>query len=96
MLPFNREIVFRALILFIISHFSLILSLQLPDKFPGLSMILQVYATEVPLFSFKPDSLLFDIQISVKALAIQKNGSHVPLFKLGLVSVQVQTKIVLM
>lgn len=54
-------------------------------------MILQVYATKVPLFSFGPDSILFDLQTSVKAFAIQRNGSHTPLFKLGLVSVQVQT-----
>lgn len=57
---------------------------QLPNMFPGLAMILQVYATEVPLFSFKPDSILFDPKTTVKAFAIQKNGTYTPLFKLSL------------
>lgn len=59
-------------------------------------MILQVYATEVPLFSFKPDSILFDPKTTVKAFAIQKNGTYTPLFKLSLVSIQVQTLIALL
>lgn len=59
---------------------------QLPGMFPGLLMILQVYASQVPLFSFKPGSVLLDLQSSVKAFAIQPNGTQTPLFKLNMVS----------
>lgn len=57
---------------------------QLPEMFPGLPMIVQVYASQVPLFSFKPDSVLLDLQNSVKAFAIQPNGTWTPLFKLNM------------
>lgn len=65
-----------------------LLLLQLPTMYPGLPVILHVNATEVPLFSFKPDSILFDPKTTIKAFAIQKNGTLTPLFLLSLVRVQ--------
>uniref|UniRef100_A0A3B4VAQ6 Bactericidal permeability-increasing protein n=1 Tax=Seriola dumerili TaxID=41447 RepID=A0A3B4VAQ6_SERDU len=59
---------------------------QLPKMFPGLLMDLQVYATEVPMFSFQPDAVKVDFQVAVKAFAIQPNGTQTPLFKLNVVS----------
>ncbi|KAM9350475.1 bactericidal permeability-increasing protein [Symphorus nematophorus] len=56
---------------------------QLPKMFPGLLMILQVYAREVPLFSFLPGAVTLDFQGAVKAFAIQPNGTQTPLFKLN-------------
>lgn len=63
------------------------LSLQLPKMFPGLLMNLQVYAREVPLFSFQPGAVKLDLQSAVKAFAIQPNGTQTPLFKLNVVSI---------
>ncbi|XP_023283225.1 lipopolysaccharide-binding protein-like [Seriola lalandi dorsalis] len=56
---------------------------QLPKMFPGLLMDLQVYATEVPMFSFQPDAVKVHFQVAVKAFAIQPNGTQTPLFKLN-------------
>ncbi|XP_073326235.1 bactericidal permeability-increasing protein [Pagrus major] len=56
---------------------------QLPKMFPGLLMSLQVYAREVPLFSFLPGAVYLDLQGTVKAFAIQPNGTQTPLFKLN-------------
>lgn len=65
---------------------SLASSLQLPDMFPGLLMNLQVYAREVPLFSFQPGAVKLGLLGAVKAFAIQANGTQTPLFKLNVVS----------
>ncbi|XP_041801740.1 bactericidal permeability-increasing protein [Chelmon rostratus] len=56
---------------------------QLPDMFPGLLMNLQVYAREVPLFSFQPGAVKLGLLGAVKAFAIQANGTQTPLFKLN-------------
>nr|XP_046251919.1 lipopolysaccharide-binding protein [Scatophagus argus] len=56
---------------------------QLPKKFPGLLMKLQVYAREVPLFSFQPGAVKLNLKGAVKAFAIQPNGTQTPLFKLN-------------
>lgn len=61
-------------------------SLQLPKMFPGLLVSLQVYAREVPLFSFLPGAVCLDLKGAVKAFAIQPNGTQTPLFKLNVVS----------
>ena len=63
-----------------------VLSLQLPKMYPGLLMDLQVYARDVPLFSFRPGAVELDLQASIKAFAIQPNGTQTPLFKLNAVS----------
>ncbi|XP_036958963.1 bactericidal permeability-increasing protein [Acanthopagrus latus] len=55
----------------------------LPKMFPGLLMSLQVYAREVPLFSFLPGAVYLDLRGAVKAFAIQPNGTQTPLFKLN-------------
>ncbi|KAK5863318.1 hypothetical protein PBY51_000356 [Eleginops maclovinus] len=55
---------------------------QLPKMFPGLLMNLQVYATEVPMFSFQPGVVVLGLQGDVKAVAIQPNDTQTPLFKL--------------
>uniref|UniRef100_A0A3P8T3A9 Bactericidal permeability-increasing protein n=1 Tax=Amphiprion percula TaxID=161767 RepID=A0A3P8T3A9_AMPPE len=56
---------------------------QLPKKFPGLLMSLQVYAREAPMFSFQPGAAKLSSQVDVKAFAIEPNGTQVPLFKLN-------------
>uniref|UniRef100_A0AAQ6A8D3 Bactericidal permeability-increasing protein n=1 Tax=Amphiprion ocellaris TaxID=80972 RepID=A0AAQ6A8D3_AMPOC len=56
---------------------------QLPKKFPGLLMSLQVYAREAPMFSFQPGAAKLSSQVDVKAFAIEPNGTQVPLFKLS-------------
>ncbi|XP_044066356.1 lipopolysaccharide-binding protein [Siniperca chuatsi] len=56
---------------------------QLPKMYPGLLMNLQVYAREVPLFSFQPGAVKLGFQGAVKAFAIQPNGTQTPLFKLN-------------
>ncbi|XP_030280279.1 bactericidal permeability-increasing protein [Sparus aurata] len=56
---------------------------QLPKMFPGLLVSLQVYAREVPLFSFLPGAVCLDLKGAVKAFAIQPNGTQTPLFKLN-------------
>nr|BAM21037.1 bactericidal permeability-increasing protein [Oplegnathus fasciatus] len=56
---------------------------QLPKMFPGLLMDLQVYAREVPLFSFQPGAVALGFQGAIKAFAIQPNGTQTPLFKLN-------------
>lgn len=65
------------------------LSLQLPKMFPGLLMNLQVYAREIPKFSFQPGAVNLDLEGAVKAFAIQPNGTQTPLFKLNVVSTTV-------
>ncbi|KAM6924896.1 bactericidal permeability-increasing protein [Xenentodon cancila] len=56
---------------------------QLPKMFPDLPMSLQVYARKAPLFSFQPGSINLPVQAVVKALAIEPNGTQVPLFILN-------------
>ncbi|XP_054465208.1 lipopolysaccharide-binding protein [Anoplopoma fimbria] len=56
---------------------------QLPKMFPGLLMTLQIYAREVPMFSFQPGVVKLGLQGAVKAFAIQPNGTQTPLFKLN-------------
>ncbi|XP_068589001.1 bactericidal permeability-increasing protein [Cebidichthys violaceus] len=56
---------------------------QLPKMFPGLLMNLQVYAREVPMFSFQPGVVKLSFRGAVKAFAIQPNGTQTPLFKLN-------------
>ncbi|GLD45849.1 bactericidal permeability-increasing protein-like protein, partial [Lates japonicus] len=56
---------------------------ELPKMFPGLMMNLQVYAREVPMFSFQPDAVKLSFQGTIKAFAIQTNGTQTPLFKLN-------------
>uniref|UniRef100_A0A3Q3WXW6 Bactericidal permeability-increasing protein n=1 Tax=Mola mola TaxID=94237 RepID=A0A3Q3WXW6_MOLML len=56
---------------------------QLPKMYPGLLMDLQVYARDIPLFSFRPGVVELDLQGAIKAFAIQSNGTHIPLFKLN-------------
>lgn len=56
---------------------------QLPKMFPGLLMNLQIYAREVPMFSFQPNVVKLGFQGAVKAFAIQPNGTQTPLFKLN-------------
>ncbi|XP_070695590.1 bactericidal permeability-increasing protein [Pempheris klunzingeri] len=56
---------------------------QLPKMFPDLLMNLQVYATEVPLFSLQPGAVGLSVQGTVKASAIQKNATETPLFQLN-------------
>ncbi|XP_017273135.1 bactericidal permeability-increasing protein [Kryptolebias marmoratus] len=59
---------------------------QLPKMFPNLLMLLQVYATESPMFSLQPGVAELGLQLSLKAYAIEPNGTQTPLFKLNLVS----------
>lgn len=56
---------------------------QLPKMFPGLLMNLQVYASEVPMFSFQPGVVKLELAGAVKASAIEPNGTQIPLFKLN-------------
>ncbi|XP_065817018.1 bactericidal permeability-increasing protein [Labrus bergylta] len=56
---------------------------QLPKMFPDLLMSLQVYAREIPLFSFLPGAVKLGFQGAVKAFAIQANKTQTPLFKLN-------------
>ncbi|XP_031701081.1 bactericidal permeability-increasing protein [Anarrhichthys ocellatus] len=56
---------------------------QLPKMFPGLLMSLQVYARKVPMFSFQPGVVKLGFEGTVKAFAIQPNGTETPLFKLN-------------
>ncbi|XP_022058181.1 bactericidal permeability-increasing protein [Acanthochromis polyacanthus] len=56
---------------------------QLPEKFPGLLMDLQVYAREAPMFSFQSGAAKLISLVDVKAFAIEPNGTQVPLFKLN-------------
>lgn len=54
--------------------------------YPGLLMTLLVYARDVPLFSFHPEAVQLDLNVDIKAFAIQPNGTQTPLFKLNAVS----------
>ncbi|XP_034000697.1 lipopolysaccharide-binding protein [Trematomus bernacchii] len=56
---------------------------QLPKMFPGLLMNLQVYASEVPMFSFQPGVVKLNLAGIVKASAIEPNATKIPLFKLN-------------
>lgn len=56
---------------------------ELPKMFPGLLMNLQIYAREVPMFSFQPGVVKLGFQAALKASAIQPNGTQIPLFKLN-------------
>ncbi|KAM8863431.1 bactericidal permeability-increasing protein isoform 2-T3 [Spinachia spinachia] len=56
---------------------------QLPKMFPGLLMDLQIYAREVPMFSFQSGVVKLAIEGAVKAFGIQPNGTRIPLFKLN-------------
>ncbi|XP_026223589.1 bactericidal permeability-increasing protein-like [Anabas testudineus] len=55
---------------------------QLPKLFPGLPMSLKVYARQVPVFFFQSDVVKLGLQGSVKAFAIQRNGTQTPLLTL--------------
>ncbi|XP_021179561.2 bactericidal permeability-increasing protein [Fundulus heteroclitus] len=57
---------------------------QLPKMFPGLLMNLEVYAREAPVFSLQPGAGFLGVQVGVKAVALEPNGTQVPLFKLNL------------
>lgn len=59
---------------------------QLPKLFPNMLMELQVYARNVPIFSFQADKVTMEFPGAVKAFAIQPNASRTPLFKLNVVS----------
>lgn len=56
---------------------------QLPKMFPGLLMILQVYARNAPRFSLHPDAVALGVLGAIKAFAIQPNGTQTPLFTLS-------------
>ncbi|KAM9751965.1 bactericidal permeability-increasing protein [Menidia menidia] len=56
---------------------------ELPKRFPGLAMNLQVYARESPVFSIQSGAVKLDVQVCVKAVAIAPNGTQIPLFKLN-------------
>uniref|UniRef100_A0A8C6UHN5 Bactericidal permeability-increasing protein n=1 Tax=Neogobius melanostomus TaxID=47308 RepID=A0A8C6UHN5_9GOBI len=57
---------------------------QLPKLFPNLLMELQVYARQIPLFSFEPDFVKLNLPSGVKAFAVLPNATLTPLFKLKL------------
>ncbi|KAM4563538.1 bactericidal permeability-increasing protein isoform 1-T2 [Odontesthes bonariensis] len=56
---------------------------ELPKKFPGLLMNLQVYAREAPVFSLQSGAVGLGVQVTVKAFAIEPNGTQIPLFKIN-------------
>uniref|UniRef100_A0A6Q2YRB9 Bactericidal permeability-increasing protein n=1 Tax=Esox lucius TaxID=8010 RepID=A0A6Q2YRB9_ESOLU len=56
---------------------------QLPKLFPNMLMLLEVYAREIPMFSFLPGEVTLDFPGAVKALAILPNRTLTPLFKLN-------------
>lgn len=56
---------------------------QLPQLFPGLLMDLLVYAREAPLFSLGSGAVRLAVPATVKAFALQPNGTQTPLFKLN-------------
>lgn len=56
---------------------------QLPKLFPDLLMNLQIYARDLPLFTFLPDAVTLSFKGAAKAFAIQSNGTQTPLFKLN-------------
>uniref|UniRef100_A0A8C6WUR2 Bactericidal permeability-increasing protein n=1 Tax=Neogobius melanostomus TaxID=47308 RepID=A0A8C6WUR2_9GOBI len=58
---------------------------QLPKLFPNLLMELQVYARQIPLFSFEPDFVKLNLPSGVKAFAVLPNATLTPLFKLKVV-----------
>ncbi|CDR04754.1 unnamed protein product, partial [Oncorhynchus mykiss] len=60
---------------------------QLPKLFPNMLMELQVYARNVPIFSFQADKVTMEFPGAVKAFAIQPNASRTPLFKLNVDSI---------
>uniref|UniRef100_A0A4W5LYN3 Bactericidal permeability-increasing protein n=1 Tax=Hucho hucho TaxID=62062 RepID=A0A4W5LYN3_9TELE len=60
---------------------------QLPKLFPNMLMELQVYARDVPMFSFQADKVTLKFPGAVKAFAIQPNASWTPLFKLNVDSI---------
>ncbi|KAM6977728.1 bactericidal permeability-increasing protein [Aplochiton taeniatus] len=64
------------------SYFGVLIP-QLPKQFPGMLMELQVYAREVPMFSFFPGAIFLDFQGSIKAFALQTNKTLAPLFQLN-------------
>lgn len=59
---------------------------QLPQRFPNLLMRLQVYARDLPLFSFQPGVVKLTIPLAIKAFAIEPNTTLTPLFKLHVVA----------
>uniref|UniRef100_A0AAY5KG71 Bactericidal permeability-increasing protein n=1 Tax=Esox lucius TaxID=8010 RepID=A0AAY5KG71_ESOLU len=63
---------------------------QLPKLFPNMLMLLEVYAREIPMFSFLPGEVTLDFPGAVKALAILPNRTLTPLFKLNAVSLLVR------
>lgn len=59
---------------------------QLPKMFPNLLMVLEVYAQQIPLFSFSPGFVKLDLPSAIKAFAVQPNSTLTPLFKLNMES----------
>ncbi|XP_077371260.1 bactericidal permeability-increasing protein isoform X1 [Festucalex cinctus] len=55
---------------------------QLPKKFPDLLMALQIYARNIPVFSFHSGAVMLNSSGVIKAFAIQPNNTLTPLFKL--------------
>ncbi|XP_041711937.1 bactericidal permeability-increasing protein [Coregonus clupeaformis] len=60
---------------------------QLPKLFPNMLMELQVYARDVPMFSFQADKVTQEFPGAIKAFAIQPNASRTPLFNLNVDSI---------
>lgn len=50
-------------------------------------MTLTVYARDTPLFTFQNGVIKFNLPGTLKAVAIQRNGTQTPLFKLNVVSI---------
>lgn len=59
---------------------------QLRKMYPGMEMKLQLYASEAPEVDFKPGAVKMNLLGSVKAFAIQADGTAIPLFKLNVES----------
>ncbi|XP_077430757.1 bactericidal permeability-increasing protein [Vanacampus margaritifer] len=55
---------------------------QLPEKFPDLLMALQIYARNIPMFSFHCGAVMLSSSGVIKAFAIQPNDTLTPLFNL--------------
>ncbi|KAL1021414.1 hypothetical protein UPYG_G00012990 [Umbra pygmaea] len=56
---------------------------QLPKLFPNMLMELQLYARQIPKFSFLRDVVTLEFLGAIKTFAIQPNASHTPLFQLN-------------
>ncbi|XP_072223374.1 bactericidal permeability-increasing protein [Leuresthes tenuis] len=56
---------------------------ELPKRFPGLLMNLQVCAREAPVFSLQSGAVGLGVQVVAAAVAIEPNGTQIPLFKIN-------------